>query len=216
MIYYESIIGLTMVMGDFNAAYKLAKKGYRLVRKKGGRNGLLSMLVWMIRSSIELKKYEEAQTRMEELLNVYSEDYIDNPRISGFIYRTNGHLDLELNNPKKARLNYDKALANTRQAVAENQVSADIYMVIKYEIVIRIARWLKRTARLLFAGEIAHFVSIFEDYPRNFYNIVRDYTQLLTELENHLSPEELTAAKGRAKKRGLESTLEELLDLLGQ
>ncbi len=176
----------------------------------------MSMLVWMIRSSIELKKYEEAQTRMEELLNVYSEDYIDNPRIGGFIFRTSAHFDLELNNPKKARLNYDKALANTKQAVAENQVSADNYIVIKYEIVLWIARWLKRKARFLFAGEIAHFVSIFEDYPRDFYNIVRDYTQLLTELENHLSPEELTAAKGHAEKRELESTLEELLDLLDQ
>ena len=75
---------------------------------------------------------------------------------------------------------------------------------------------MKRTARLLFAGEIAHFVSIFEDYPRDFYNIIRYYTRLLTELENHLSPEELTAAKGGAEKRDLESTLEELLDLLDQ
>ncbi len=216
LIYYGSIIGLTMVMGDFNAAYELAKKGYMLVRKKGGRNGLLSMLVWMIRSSIELNKYEEAQTRRKELLNVYSEDYIDNPRISGFIYRTSGHLDLELNNPKKARLNYDKALANTRQAVAENQVPAEIYIVIKYEIVIWIARWLKSVGRYLFAGEIAHFVNMYEDYPRDFYNIVRDYTLLLTGLEDHLSPEELTAAKGRSEKRELESTLEEMLDLLDQ
>jgi tetratricopeptide (TPR) repeat protein len=205
-----------MAMGDFNAAYELAKKGYMLIQKKGGRNGLLSMLVWMIRSSIELKKYEEAQTRRKELLNVYSEDYIDNPRISGLIYRTSGHLDLELNNPQKARLNYDKALANTKQAVAENQVSADNYIVIKYEIVLWIARWLKGRARFLFAGEIAHFVSLFEDYPRDFYNIVRDYTRLLTELENHLSHEELTAAKGGGEKRELESTLEELLDLLDQ
>jgi tetratricopeptide (TPR) repeat protein len=216
LIYYYSIISLSMVMGDFNAAYELAKKGYMLVQKKGGRYGLVNMLAAMIKSSIELKKYEEAQTRMEELLKVYSQDHIDNPRISGLIYRTSGHLDLELNNPKKARLNYHKALENTRQAIAENQVQAEIYIVIKYEIVLWIARWLKGTERFLLAGEIAYFVSMYEHYPRSFYNIVGDYTRILQELENHLSPEELTAARGHAEKRDLESTLEELLDLLDQ
>ena len=48
----------------------------------------------------------------------------------------------------------------------------------------------------------------------------RDYEEmrkkLLEELGAHLTPDELSAAKALAEKRELESTLEELLDLLDQ
>ncbi len=216
LIYYTSIFDLTLIMGDYHDAYDLANKGYSLFQENGGRLGLVNMLVGMIKASIELDEYSEALARIDELKNVYAEGFADNPRIKGFMMRTSGHVDLGLNHPKNAQKNYRSALKNTHQASLAFQISPDDDIVTRYDIVIWIARWLKNSARFAYAAEIAYFVSMYENFPRTFYSIIRDYQHLLTELENHLSAEELSAAQGRAENRELESTLEELLDLLSE
>jgi hypothetical protein len=216
LTYYVSVIDVTMVMGDFNSAFEVALQGYQLSQEQGGKLWQMQFLVRMISCLIGQNELAQAEPLVEELSSGYFLDQLDNPRNLGYAHRNLGYFELELNNPEVAKQNFEEALASSRRAEAKQTLTPGMFTVIKYQIIMWIAQWLKRTGRDLFSAEIAYFVSFYKDYPRYFYTIIRDYKKLLQELGAHLSPDELSAAKVRAENRELNSTLEEMLELLDQ